>query len=350
MNTQKIIAIILLILIVLLAIVAAVNHRAVRMVYGSLFAQKVPLDETANWAGGSSYEFLPYSDVSDADYLHLYVPESDAPMPLAIMVHGGGFILGDADSRQAQYIYRYFRDHGYAAASVNYRLAEEAPYPAAIEDVKAAVRFLRANALQYGYDPDRFVILGESAGGYLATMAAVTSDDEFMSVPFIGEDAGNPVSAKVSALIDFYGIMDFYMEDADWRADGLPRIVVSLANSWMWGKTGKYNSWMDCWIEQKVIQAASPEDAAQEMKQYSPSAYIAKNFTEDSDFHAMILHGDADITVSRQNSLRLYDTFRKAIGDGKVQLVMYPGYGHAADLFFSEEHLNEIKAYLDSVL
>ena len=321
-----------------------------RMLWQNARQQHLPLDTSRDWDGGASYEFVPYSDVSSADYLHIYVPESDAPMPLAIMVHGGGFISGDADMGPSQRVYRYFRDHGYAAAAVNYRLAEEATYPAAIEDVKAAVRFLRANAKKYGYDPDRFVILGESAGGYLATMAAVTSDDEFMGVPFIGEDPSRPVSARVSALVDFYGIMDFALEDADWRADGVPGIVVNIANNWMWGKTGKYDSWMDCWIDKKVIQAKSPAEMTAEMKRYCPSAYIARNLTPDSELRVMILHSDADITVSQQNSLRLYETFREVLGADRVRLVMHPGYGHGADMFFSEAHMDDIRAYLDPAL
>lgn len=349
MTKGRIIGIIILALLILLLFIAAVNRNAVRMIWQSTVQQRVALDETADWQGGDSYEHIPYSDVSDADYLHLYVPEADSPMPLAIMVHGGGFILGDADSRQSQYIYRYFRDHGYAAATVNYRLADEAPYPAAIEDVKAAIRYLRANADRYGYDPSRFVIIGESAGGYLATMAAVSSDEEFMGVPFIGEDPHSPVSARVSALVDFYGIMDFALESADWRADGVPGIVVSLASNWMWGHTGKYGSWMDCWIEQKVVQTATLGEMTEAMRAYCPSAHIADDLAE-RDFHAVILHGDADITVSMQNSLRLYDALSESLGADRVRLTLYPGYGHAADLFFSEEHLNELKAYLDQIL
>ena len=148
MTKGRILAAILLILIIVLLVTALINRSAVRMIWQSAMQRRVALDESTDWPGGTAYERIQYSAASDADYLHLYIPDSESPMPLAIMVHGGGFILGDADSRQSQYIYRYFRDHGYAAATVNYRLADEAPYPAAIGDVKAAVRYLRANAEQ----------------------------------------------------------------------------------------------------------------------------------------------------------------------------------------------------------
>lgn len=348
-NVERIRVAVLAALIVL-ALFAVINRKVMWVMWKNVMQGSVTFDDTKNWLGGMSYEYISYSDVSDADYLHIYVPESEKTMPLAIMVHGGGFVSGSVDSRQSQLVYRYFRDHGYAAATINYRLADEAAYPAAIEDVKAAIRFLRSNAEQYGYDADRFVVLGESAGGYLATMAAVTSDDEFMGVPFVGEDSEKPVSASVSALVDFYGIMDFAMENADWKAEGIPRLMVKLANSWMWQYTGIFNSCIDCWIQTDVIQVGSPEGMTEDMKQYCPSTYIARNLTKESDLQVLIFHGNADITVSQQNSIRLYDTLRDAIGEDNVQLVIYPGYGHASDLFFSEEHMNEIKTYLDQVL
>ena len=172
---------------------------------------------------GKSYEKVPYSDASPTDYLDLYVPDSSEPMPLLICVHGGGFVYNDSQSRQAVLMYQYFRANGYAVATINYRLADEARFPLPLSDVKAAVRFLRANANQYGYDPDKFAIWGESAGGYLASMAALTEDGEYEDVKFIGEDAlDGHVSGKVSALVDFYGILDFDKADSDFGEVGVP--------------------------------------------------------------------------------------------------------------------------------
>ena len=92
------------------------------------------------WTGGKSYKNVQYSEVSASDYLNLYVPDDDNPPPLLVLVHGGGFVTNDCESRQAQLMYQYFRDHGWACATVNYRLAQEAFFPAAVEDVKCAVR------------------------------------------------------------------------------------------------------------------------------------------------------------------------------------------------------------------
>lgn len=147
------------VLLVLAAILAA-YHETVRVVCCNLFAGSERLDTSENWDGGKSYEFVPYTSLSQAQYLHLYVPEKEDPMPLLVLIHGGGFYFNDNESRQAQFMYRYFRDHGYACASINYRLGDEAGYPAALEDVKAAIRFLRGNADRYGYDAEKIALWG----------------------------------------------------------------------------------------------------------------------------------------------------------------------------------------------
>ena len=134
---------------------------------------------TTPWENGRELLHIPYAETSENQYLDLYLPDCSEKLPLLVLIHGGGFVFGDSQTRQVQWMYRYFRQHGYVCASVNYRLAQEAPWPAAIEDVKAAIRYLRANADGYGIDAGRIAVWGESAGGYLAAMAAVSEDDTF---------------------------------------------------------------------------------------------------------------------------------------------------------------------------
>jgi len=106
-------------------------------------------------------------------HLDLYVPKSAGPHPTLLTVHGGGWLGGSK---------RYFRDiavllanRGYAVANVEYRLAEEAKFPGAVEDVAAAVRWLRSNSSKYSIDPDRIGAVGGSAGGHLVGMVATTA-------------------------------------------------------------------------------------------------------------------------------------------------------------------------------
>ncbi len=94
-------------------------------------ARELPMP-AEHWAGGREMLHIPYAADSASQYLDLYLPDQEGKLPLLILVHGGGFILGDSQSRQTQWMYRYFRKHGFACASVNYRLAQEAPWPAAV--------------------------------------------------------------------------------------------------------------------------------------------------------------------------------------------------------------------------
>ena len=116
--------------------------------------------EVNQWRGGYTYWHLPYARGASSQWLNLYVPASVEPVPLLVLVHGGGFVINDAESHQVQLFYRYFREKGYACATINYRLAGEAPYPAALEDVKAALRFLGQHGDQYGYDTRRVALWG----------------------------------------------------------------------------------------------------------------------------------------------------------------------------------------------
>ncbi|MCD7917846.1 MAG: alpha/beta hydrolase [Clostridiales bacterium] len=352
------ILIVLLVLVVVVLLLCLTHRNAAKIMWQNLTAPTLEMD-TSEWTGGTIYENVQYADVSESDYLHLYVPDSDEPMPLIILVHGGGFVANDLESRQAQFMYRYFRQQGYACATVNYRLAAEDGFPAALEDVKAAVRFLRANAETYGYDPDCFVIWGESAGGYLATMAAVTNDDEFNGVSFIGEDElDEPVSAQVSCLMDFYGIIDFPFADSDFQAQGIPTVIVSIANSWASSAlsgTG-YDS-----VEEYWLRTALADCTQEELAQYSARYYIEENWEDVQNLNVLIWHSPADITVSESQSIRLYQSFVNGsyVADGTISgdnggrdgvtYQSFAGYKHADDRYYSDESLANIVQYLDAL-
>jgi acetyl esterase/lipase len=136
--------------------------------------------------------------------LNLARPKTgDGPFPCVLCIHGGGFRAGSRDSYNAQII--RLAERGYVAATVSYRLAPKYPFPAAIHDTKAAVRWLRANAKQYHINPDLIGVTGSSAGGHLAQFLAVTGD-----VKEFEGDGGNPTeSSKVKCVVNVYGPSDF---------------------------------------------------------------------------------------------------------------------------------------------
>ncbi|MCR4904224.1 MAG: alpha/beta hydrolase, partial [Butyrivibrio sp.] len=269
---KKRISIIVVVLLIVIIAVMAFNYKTVGWVWDNITAPVFDFNENSEdiWDGGTSVTGLQYSSVSETDYLNLYIPSNIDNAPLFVLVHGGGFVTNDNMSRQARLMINYYRDNGYAVASVNYRLAQEALYPAAIEDVKAAVRFLRSHADEYGYNADNIAIWGESAGGYLAAMAAFTDDSEFNDLEYIDQDIYGDVSARVDTLVDFYGIIDMSTHEADWEELGLPMLIYNIANNWAMGYMKEVGASS---IEEAWIGKAVSEMTADEFNQINPMYY-----------------------------------------------------------------------------
>ena len=334
------------VVIVALAALWIAFPKAVRAVWCNLTVGTVLLDESDEWDGGESYLGVRYANNSESQYLDLYVPKTeDGSRPkLFVIIHGGGFVLGDSQTRQAQFMYRYFRDHGYACATINYRLAGEEPFPGALCDCKAAIRFLRAHAEEYGYDASSIAVFGESAGGYLAIMCSVTNDDEFNDVAFIGQDELGDTSARVDVLVDYYGHVDNDTGDADWAELGIPAPVLSIANSWaskdlLMG----YEDFESCWFRKNVSEM-TPEERAF----YDPHTYVQEN--DLTGLSVWIIHGDADITVPYLHSERLAVELAEKLGEESVCYILAPGMGHASDPLYSDEVLAELEEFLNEHL
>ena len=128
------------------------------------------------------HENIPMGKIDDIELsINIAFPEkaSIKPRPVVLMIHGGGFISGDKSSKNKQII--KFSKRGFVSASAMYRLSPKYRFPAAIDDIKLAVRFLKANAAKYHIDPDRIIVSGSSAGSYLAVMVGVTGNSNTFS-------------------------------------------------------------------------------------------------------------------------------------------------------------------------
>ena len=134
-----------------------------------------------------------------------YPPAGAAPHPIAIIIHGGGFVRGNSKNNSEAYCADFLAPAGYAVFSINYRLAPKFPYPAMVEDVQRAIRYLRHNAKKWHADPNRIALVGGSAGGYLSNMAGVLNAGGIKGA----RDPVDRTSARVQAVVTLFGPSDF---------------------------------------------------------------------------------------------------------------------------------------------
>jgi acetyl esterase/lipase/catechol 2,3-dioxygenase-like lactoylglutathione lyase family enzyme len=229
--------------------------------------------------------------------LDLYLPKAAGVLPLIINIHGGAFRMGSkADGVPVEYL-----GLGYAVASIGYRLSGDATWPAQIEDCKAAVRWLRANATKYGLDPDRFAVWGASAGGHLAAMVGTAGGvKEFER----GENLS--VSSRVQAVVDYFGPTDFLQMDAHRLPNGQVHDGAESPESQLVGGALQEN-------KDKVARA-------------DPITYVTK---EDPPF--LICHGDADPLVPHHQSVLLEAALRTAGVPVTFYTVKGGGHGRFSD-------------------
>ncbi len=163
--------------------------------------------------------------------LDLYRPEdSTAPSrPAIVLVHGGGWRSGYRENLTP--LAQALAERGIVAANISYRLAPEAQFPAAIHDVKAAIRWLRQNAEAYGVDPDKIAVGGTSAGGQIASLTGMTAGDPY----FDPQQESSAVSSDVQAIVNIDGLSDFTSEEARKHEDD-PSKKPSAAGSWFGGR------------------------------------------------------------------------------------------------------------------
>lgn len=146
-------------------------------------------------------------EYSNPDNQHLQLnmarPDGSGPYPAVVCIHGGGFRAGTRQGYDG--LIKKLAENGYVAVTVTYRLAPKYQFPATVYDVKAAVRWLRANAAKYHVDPDRIGATGGSAGGHLAQFLGVTADQK----QFEGDGGNLDQSSRVACVVNFYGPSDF---------------------------------------------------------------------------------------------------------------------------------------------
>lgn len=154
------------------------------------------------FSSGQNYLNLSYGKTVERDLkLDIYMPDGVKNPVMVVWVHGGAWHSGFKENPPKELLKR-----GYALASVDFRMSVEAPFPAMIHDIKAAIRFLRGNAEKYGYQKEKIIIWGSSSGGHLVALMGVTNGNSFMEGS-IGEYINE--SSDVNLTLDFYGPSNF---------------------------------------------------------------------------------------------------------------------------------------------
>lgn len=274
--------------------------------------------------GGGQSEGLKnvaYASMSPAQVCDIYLPEGAEKAPVIVLVHGGGFLFGDQGMTILQPVIQKALEQGYAVVSVDYRKSSEAVFPAALADVKAAVRFVKASGEEYGFDTGHVAVWGESAGAYLSLMTALTPD-----VPELngGVTDNEEVGSGVTALVSFYAPVEFYTM---YEEAGKPDSAAGSFESKFLGQ--------DILADKDATYAAYWETYASQIP---------------TDLRAWIQAGDADARVPYTQSANFAQRLAGYLGEDNVAYSLILGADHEDDMFYTEENLNAVFAWLDGFM
>lgn len=251
--------------------------------------------------------------------LDLYRPKNvKGPLPLVVWIHGGAWMAGSKENPEWAL---KLVPHGYAVASINYRLSHEALFPAQIHDCKAAIRFLRANARKYSIDPDHIGVWGSSAGGHLAALVGTSGTVKAME----GNVGGNlDFSSRVQCVVDYFGPTDFLAfkgQNTGVRLNTPESFLVRFIGG--------------------VVEEKNPLVA-----QANPITYVSKDTPP-----FFVAHGDKDDTVPFNQSELLVEAIRKAGGAVTFEVVKGTSHDFAPEIQQQHERiLPMVIAFFDKYL
>lgn len=225
--------------------------------------------------------------------MDLLIPQVAGKLPAVIFVTGGGFISSNR-ARMPQ-LRMYLAERNFVVASINYRTVPNSTFPAPIEDVKSAIRFLKANAHKFNVDAEKIFLIGDSAGGYLVTFSAVTNDSTLFNV---GENLNH--STKIAAAVNLFGFVDVKSLTA------FPQMLESLNVP---------------------------------VEETNPLNYITQNSAP-----MLLMHGTADNIVSPAQTDLLFQALKNHGIEAERYLI--PNANHADDYWQQEEVFDVIAKFL----
>ena len=346
-----------------------------------------------------AYDFFPAA--ADSSTAETSATEPSSPAPLLVWVHGGAWRFGTnqalrdtilrtptGEQPNTQALMRAaFQQAGWAVASINYRYSHQALFPGALHDVKEAVRFFRANAHEFGIDPQRIAVAGGSAGGHLSMMVAHTGDsaadasapeDSVSEDSAFGDSASAPEhdeyyegraasaypshSSQVAAAASFYGVSDLrtiftdrplagyaldHPEDdgAEWRLLGSTHLVPSDLSTIDASKGERAVPGVCIERAQKNWERAHPIDAVRPQKRVNKVESASAQGTSGGATALMLVHGISDSCVPYQQSVRVYQALRTR--QVPTDLVLVPDAEHGDSRCFSPDIVQQMLLFLN---
>jgi acetyl esterase/lipase len=280
-------------------------------IIGSATAQKTP----AKLAIPDNVLFEPDVEFANPDGQHLQLdlarPKSgDGPFPAVVCIHGGGFRAGSRKGYDGLCL--RLAQHGFVACTVSYRLAPKYQFPAAVNDVKEAIRWVRANAKKYNIDPDRIGVTGGSAGGHLAQFLGVTADVR----GFEGTGANLDKSSRVACVVNYYGPSDFTKS---------------------YGKSVDAAQVLPLWLGGNLEQARARHIEASPLYWVTPHAAPT-----------LCIHGTKDNYVAHEQAVWIMDRLQAA--GVEAELLTLEGAGHGFKGEDAERAEKAMFAFLDKHL
>ena len=375
---------------------------------GALPAEGVPTVESTEYRSGfyreagfydahSLPDYGAQSPVTREAFAYDFFPATgdiSSPAPLLVWVHGGAWRFGTnqalrdtvlhtpgGEQPNTQALMRAaFQQAGWAVASINYRYSHQALFPGALHDVKEAVRFFRANAHEFGIDPQRIAVAGGSAGGHLSMMVAHTGDSaagdgsggDPASAPehdeyFEGRAASAypSHSSQVAAAASFYGVSDLrtiftdrplagyaldHPEDdgAEWRLLGSTHPVPADVSAIDASKGERAVPGVCIERAQKNWERAHPIDAVRPQKRVNKVESASAPGASGGATALMLVHGISDSCVPYQQSVRVYQALRTR--QVPTDLVLVPDAEHGDSRCFSPDIVQQMLLFLNRAI
>jgi acetyl esterase/lipase len=280
----------------------------------SLLMGALPSSATAQQTDGAVRRVPDIAYLPDDNLRHrldLFLPLGETKPPLVVWIHGGAWRAGSkgTDGGRVGWLVK----EGYAVASINYRLSQEAIFPAQIHDCKAAIRWLRAHAGKYGYDASRIGVAGSSAGGHLVALLGTSGGVQALEGE-LGEHLDQ--SSRVQAVCDMWGPTDFLQMGGSHNAPASP--------------------------ESQLI-GGPIQDNQEKVTVANPITYVDKT---DPPF--LLLHGDRDRAVPIGQSELLHAALQKAGVSSKF--IPLQGAGHGAPEVPAAEFNEYVRAFFHETL